>query len=304
MKIHFVDNWADAARACADIKTKAAVGLDMELIAGGKTTAVVQVAVSSMEVYVFDALVLGQPLFDACYLLPVLVDPRILKLCYDCRSDAEVLFNRHGVRAYGLYDMQMVFTSLFQSHTDPYLKGLRRAVQVMLSPHDARAFADAKSNMKRRFAAEASASLLVAAAATDEACVMSARPLTNETLLYCAEDAAMLMRMHSAWAGLVDTEEVVLGTLDRAARHIFRQNKHHHYQCDAAEAAVCCVSAAATPVLATTMMHLIDFPRLRVAPLSAGRADDDDDDMWPHSGCSAVASATAWGTGRLLLRTS
>ncbi len=62
------------------------------------------------------------------------------------------------------------------------------------------------------------------------------RPLSAETLLYCANDAIMLMRMHKVWGGSVDTEEVVYITYARAARHIFRS--------------------------ATTLMHLIDFPRL------------------------------------------
>ena len=240
-KIHFVDNWPDAARACAAIKGRAVLGLDMELVAGGQTTAIVQVAVSADEAYVFDALLLGQPLFDACYLLPILVDPRILKLCYDCRGDAETLFRNHGVRAYGLYDLQMVFTSLFQSRADPYLKGLRRAVQLLLPPDDARAFVAAKTSMKRRFAAE-DADRQFATAEACGGCVMSARPLSDETLLYCAKDAAMLLRMHDAWGGYVDKEEVVRATFGRAARHIFRR--------------------APDDETARMMMHLIDFPRL------------------------------------------
>jgi hypothetical protein len=217
IKIHFVDDWADAGRACTIIKTKKVVGLDMELV--GQTTAIVQVAVSANEAYVFDVLALGQSLFDACYLLPVLVDPRILKLCYDCRGDAETLFKNHGVRAFGLYDLQIVFTSLFQSRNDPCLKGLWRAVQTMM-PSD-RAFVVGKTSMKRRFST----------------CdVMLDRPLSTETLLYCAEDAVMLMRMHQVWGASVDAKEVVYFTFARAERHIFRS--------------------------ATTLMHLIDFPRL------------------------------------------
>lgn len=238
-QIHFVDTWAGAAQACAVIKTKAVVGLDMELVAGGKTTAIVQMAVGEGEAYIFDALSLGQSLFDACYLLPILVDPKIIKLCYDCRGDAETLFNHHGVRAFGLYDLQIVFTSLFQARADPYLKGLRRAVQHLLSPEHARDFVAGKTAMKRRFVA---AELLLADEACASSCIMSERPLSEETLLYCAQDAAILLRMHAAWCRRVETEEVVRATLARAARHIFRRG--HRRPGDEA------------------FMHHIDFPRL------------------------------------------
>ena len=237
IKIHLVDTWGDAARACNIIKTKRVLGLDMELVTGGQITAIVQVAVSTGEAYVFDVLALGQPIFDACYLLPILVDHRIIKLCYDCRGDADTLFRNHGVRAYGLYDLQIVFTSLFQSRADPCLKGLRRAAQAML-PAD-RGFIVGKTSMKRRFSAEDAAFKARAGGdATDDKCIMSARPLSDETLLYCAEDTIMLMRMHEAWGGSVSAEQVVYTTAARATRHIFRR--------------------------AQSAMHLIDFPRLAV----------------------------------------
>ena len=265
--IIFVDNWTDAAQACTDIKHYSVIGIDIELIISDdnnvvkKTTSLIQVAISPYKTYIFDALTLGQALFDACYLLPILVNPQILKLCYDCRGDTETLFINHGVRAFGLYDLQIVFTSLFQTPMDPFLKGLNRAVRAVLSPEEANVFWETKARMKRYFIAETETvsilknkcllpvddckkkqshnnenkkknckhhhhNLIISTPPQQighkKRDIMSVRPLSKDTLRYCAEDAALLLRMYSAWSSNVDINDVIYATLKRAEGHIFR----------------------------------------------------------------------------------
>ena len=165
---------------------------------------------STTEVYIFDVMKLGQSLFDASCLLPILCDPRITKLCYDCRGDSETLFRKHGAKVYGLYDLQIVYTSLFQSPEDPHLKGISHAARVALPYCKAVAgFSAGKARMKRCFRAGENKFV---------------RPLSNEALQYCAEDTIILLRLYDAWHRHVDAEEVLVVSSIRAKSHIFRNN--------------------------------------------------------------------------------
>jgi hypothetical protein len=220
-KIHVVETLKDAQKACQLIKTKAIIGLDLELDASSAAS-LLQIAVSTDEVYIFDVTTLGQQLFDASCLLPVLCDPRITKLCYDCRGDSETLFRKHGAKIYGLYDLQIVFTSLFQAYEDPHLKGISHAVRVALPYSKSSAvFSACKVRMKRCFRAGENKFL---------------RPLSSDALQYCADDTIILMRLYNALHFHVDSEEVLVLSSIRAKRHIFRSS--------------------------TRPMYIVDFPRL------------------------------------------
>ena len=221
-KIHVVDTLKDAQAACKIIKTSAIIGLDIELDSSSAAS-LLQIAVSSAEVYIFDVSKIGQSLFDASCLLPILCDPRITKLCYDCRGDSETLFRKHGAKIYGLYDLQIVYTSLFQLYDDPHLKGISHAVRAALPYSKSSAvFSVRKRRMKRSFRAGEDKFV---------------RPLSSEALQYCAEDTVVLMRLYDALHFHVDAEEVLVLSSIRAKRHIFR-------------------SAAARP------MYVVDFARL------------------------------------------
>ena len=124
---------------------------DMEGAPLGHATSLLQLAKSENEIYIFDVLKLGQSLFDAKHLLPILANPGILKLCYDCRCDAEALFNQHRVLVHGFYDLQIVYTSLFQGINDPYLKGLHRAVERLLPIETARIFFYHKKAIRKQW---------------------------------------------------------------------------------------------------------------------------------------------------------
>jgi hypothetical protein len=223
-KIHVVETLKDAQKACQLIKTKAIIGLDLELDASSAAS-LLQIAVSTDEVYIFDVTTLGQQLFDASCLLPILCDPRITKLCYDCRGDSETLFRKHGAKIYGLYDLQIVFTSLFQAYEDPHLKGISHAVRVALPYSKSSAvFSACKVRMKRCFRAGENKFL---------------RPLSSDALQYCADDTIILMRLYNALHFHVDSEEVLVLSSIRAKRHIFRSS--------------------------TRPMYIVDFPRLQAA---------------------------------------
>lgn len=205
MHIVLVDDWAAARAACDELKRHSVLGLDIESIVGDpkQSTSLIQLAVSPHKAYVFDALALGMPLFDASHLLPILADPKTIKLCYDCRGDAEILFHHHRVRVNGLYDLQVVYTSLFQRRDDPHLKGLNAAVRAALSPETAHAFIAPKQIMKRRFSAAARAPH------QQEGDMLRQRPLSDAVLRYAAADAAILLRLYDQWAQCVDADEIV-----------------------------------------------------------------------------------------------
>jgi hypothetical protein len=210
-KVVFVNDLETAKRVCKILLQLSVVGLDMEGFALGRngTTSLLQLSASADEVYIFDVWTLGQELFSAAFLLPILTSPNIIKLCYDCRCDAEALFYQHGVLAFGLYDLQIVYTALFQSADDPYLKGLHKALQApgVLEPNEIASMVRRKLAAKREWAVNNFDSVF-------------ARPLPSEFLQYCAADVAYLFRMHRLWAARVSHESVVEITRQRMRQFI------------------------------------------------------------------------------------
>jgi hypothetical protein len=210
-KVVFVNDLEMAKRVCKILLQLSVVGLDMEGFALGRngTTSLLQLSASADEVYIFDVWTLGQELFSAAFLLPILTSPNIIKLCYDCRCDAEALFYQHGVLAFGLYDLQIVYTALFQSADDPYLKGLHKALQApgVLEPNEIASMVRRKLAAKREWAVNNFDSVF-------------ARPLPSEFLQYCAADVAYLFRMHRLWAARVSHESVVEITRQRMRQFI------------------------------------------------------------------------------------
>jgi hypothetical protein len=264
-----VDTWEAAAQACARLRVCRIVALDMEGAPLGQVTSLLQLALSCDEIYLFDVLTLGQRLFDAAHLLPILTDPAILKLCYDCRGDCSALFHQHGVRMHGGYDLQVVFTSLFQDHGDPFLKGLHRAVERSMPPDDARAFAERKLAVKRDWSLHGPAATILQ------------RPLSQETIAYAVADVVPLLRMHRLWSPFLAERAVVHATTERMLRCIHtppplqvlseahppllrrrRRHTHHHHPPFATSGHL--LHHDDTWLLAaTTIMSRIDFPRVR-----------------------------------------
>ena len=213
IEIWWVDNFADAACACNRLQSLRVVGLDMEGCSLGRngTTSLLQLSASAHEVYIFDVLMLGPELFSV-YLGPlILSNPHILKLCYDCRSDADALFHKHRVLAFGLYDLQIVYTALFQSAKDPFLKGMLKALQSpgVLHPDEAAAMLRRKLANKKEWSQNRFDAVLQ-------------RPLAPEFVRYCATDVAYLFRMHQLWSPRVPERHILETTHQRMQRFIYR----------------------------------------------------------------------------------
>jgi hypothetical protein len=213
IEIWWVDNFADAACACNRLQSLRVVGLDMEGCSLGRngTTSLLQLSASAHEVYIFDVLRLGPELFSV-YLGPlILSNPHILKLCYDCRSDADALFHKHRVLAFGLYDLQIVYTALFQSAKDPFLKGMLKALQSpgVLHPDEAAAMLRRKLANKKEWSQNRFDAVLQ-------------RPLAPDFVRYCATDVAYLFRMHQLWSPRVPERHILETTHQRMQRFIYR----------------------------------------------------------------------------------
>ena len=212
-KVHLICTWPRAREACARLRECRLLALDMEGAPLGVRTSLLQLAVSPDEIYLFDVLRLGQHrLFDAAHLLPVLTDPRTLKLCYDGRGDGGALFHCHGVRPFGLYDLQIVYTSLFQAPGDRFLKGLHRAVTQLLPPGDAEI--DAFAERKRALRASQPA-------------VWLQRPLPPAALAYAAADVAHLFAMHRLWSPFFAERAVLDATAARIMAAPSRAQEAH-----------------------------------------------------------------------------
>ena len=201
MPVVFLDTLEKAETACAELRKHTLLALDMEGQKLGRNgqTSLIQIAIPSQHplrvtdttiwkatvVYIFDVLTLGAILFESPTLLgPILKSPNIIKLCYDCRCDAEALFYVHGILADGLYDLQIAYTLLFQSNSDPYLKGLHKALRTVLPAHDKHVLRVKMETKKRSDIGE----------------VMMTRPVSLPVLEYCASDVEYLFTMHNRWS--------------------------------------------------------------------------------------------------------
>ena len=133
LKIHWVDTLAKAKAACHFISTYSRViAFDLEGVNLGRNGVVslIQIAVDENTVYCFDVLQLGKTVFDFEMLGSIFASRHILKLCFDCRVDGDVLQSIFQVQLNVLYDIQILYTCLFQNRTDRFLKGLHHALRM------------------------------------------------------------------------------------------------------------------------------------------------------------------------------
>jgi len=214
--IVFVKDLSAAETACDSIRRCPILGFDMEGKNLGRNASVslVQIAVSPTLVYIFDVLALGASLFGPKTLLPILTDPCVLKLCYDCRCDCETLYHQFAVQPYGFYDLQIVYTYLFQNKGDPYLKGYHKALQMpgILNPslHEEALDLQSKIAFKKQWKN------------ADMGNVMFERPLYEALVNYCAIDVVYLFKMFEAWH--ISRKFIVRLTYQRIYQHLCRDD--------------------------------------------------------------------------------
>ena len=208
--IQLVDTMEEARLACTELRRCKVVAFDMEgdqLGRHGKTS-LLQLAISKEKVFVFDVLALGPSLFmDENLLSSILRDPSIIKLCYDCRCDSEALFYLHGVLPQGLYDLQIAYTLLYQQGTDPFLKGLHKALQAP--------------------GVRCSAMIIAQKLATKQQSnfgrLMMERPIPPPLLAYCASDVTHLFTMYELWSPQLISVDTM--TRQRMLQYVNRQGR-------------------------------------------------------------------------------
>jgi ribonuclease D len=208
-----VDTPEAAQSACDMLLTQRVLAFDMEGARLGRhgQISLLQLA-TPRQVFIFDFL---KP-FVVTAVRPLLQSTAIIKLCYDCRCDAEALYFLHDIMLAGACDLQIAYTLMFQAPLDRYLKGFHKALSTVV-PADSPVLA-AKQRMKAECNFHAA---------------MLERPLAANTLAYCASDVAYLFVMDARWVPPLSRMWLLQLTKQRMCRYIFRRN-HHTPWCMAA----------------------------------------------------------------------
>jgi hypothetical protein len=115
---------------------------------------------------------------------------------------------QYGVNLCGLYDLQIVYTTLFQSTLDPFLKGIHRAVQNVVPHRVYRSYYANKSAAKRLWSLQGAAPTALK------------RPLTEEAISYATADVTPLLEMYRVWRALVHERAVISASTNRLDRYL------------------------------------------------------------------------------------
>ena len=195
-KIIVVNTWDNVQSACKRILACNIIAFDIEGVNLGRKGLVtlMQIAINESTVFCFDVLILGQHLFASQYLGSVFTSYRILKLCFDCRIDGDVLQSHFGLQLNMLYDVQVLYTLIFQSPKDRFLKGLQHVLKmpgVIEEKEALEKVVQSKNIMKQVFKKQKQQHH------TKHIFLM--RPLTNDILEYCGSDVIYLLKMYFIW---------------------------------------------------------------------------------------------------------
>jgi len=130
IEFYYIEDLESAYMACDYLQTKTTLAFDME--SWQNNVLFIQLATSFYEVFIFDILKIGDIVFQYPYLLNIFQNQCITKLCFDSRSDSNTLLQNYKIYAVGFYDLQIVYTLLFQNKSDPFLKGYHVALTTLL----------------------------------------------------------------------------------------------------------------------------------------------------------------------------
>lgn len=201
------------------LATSPVVALDIEGYKLGKSglVSLLQIALTPDHVICFDVLQIGCDTLlhdERSFLRQLFEDGGVIKLCYDSRCDADYLWYQHGIRVKGMYDVQVVYTRLFQSPGDPYLKGLHVALSVpgIVEAEYLDSILKTKQTCKRRMRLGGANFFMV-------------RPLDLSLLQYCAIDVIYLFSMFRKWGTLVSMDSVVEATKMRIQAFLDNQER-------------------------------------------------------------------------------
>jgi ribonuclease D len=182
------------------------IAIDIEGVNLGREGEITLVQISTDEktVFCFDVLALGDVVFSDPYLGQIFRSNAICKLCYDCRTDADILKAKHRVNLQYVYDLQVLYTFLFQAERDRYLKGLHHALQMpgILKSKNAKRILKYKREFKETLKTRGSEIFLQ-------------RPLSRNVLSYCVSDVIYLYKMFYTWGPSVNFDSVVQASMYR-----------------------------------------------------------------------------------------
>lgn len=174
---------------------------------GGGQITLMQISTSEEMVFCFDILALGDNAFSDKYLGQILKSEKIYKLCYDCRIDGDVLKTKFDINLRCVYDVQVLYTFIFQKENDRYLKGLHYALDTsgILKSEGAKEILQHKKDFKETFRKEGTEIFL-------------RRPLTENILSYCVFDVIYLFKMYYEWGAIISFNTVVQASMYRLNR--------------------------------------------------------------------------------------
>ena len=200
-----VDELSDCASRIAELLSCGSpVAVDYEgvnLCRSG-VLCIVQIAPKQGAVLLIDIETIGNAAFDEGRLRELLESQSLIKLCYDCRADADALYHLHGVTPHNLFDLQVAYCTKrdVESHRrDPFLKGLGNALQGLgLGSAQSRQLEQVKNKGLALFAPEKGGSYEV----------WRQRPLPQDLIDYASLDVAYLHVMFEKWARFVPANQM------------------------------------------------------------------------------------------------
>jgi len=192
----WIDELQDCRSVCDVLLQVDAIAVDVEGVDLGRAgeICIIQVSTRMRQVYLFDITTLGRAAFRSG-LKELLESVDVVKLFYDCRSDADALHHLHGVQLANVLDLQVLFTHQ-SGQRSGQLPGMAKALGQVLSYEEHQEAKGVKAAGTGMFAPEKGGNIQV----------WKLRPLPQLLVRYCAQDVRHLFAMWAAWDSLSHPE--------------------------------------------------------------------------------------------------
>ncbi|CAE7811809.1 Exd1 [Symbiodinium sp. CCMP2592] len=203
----WIDELQDCRSVCDVLLQVDAIAVDVEGVDLGRAgeICIIQVSTRMRQVYLFDITTLGRAAFRSG-LKELLESVDVVKLFYDCRSDADALHHLHGVRLANVLDLQVLFTHQ-SGQRSGQLPGMAKALGQVLSYEEHQEAKGIKAAGTGMFAPEKGGNIQV----------WKLRPLPQLLVRYCAQDVRHLFAMWAAWDSLSHPELQEISEADAAS---------------------------------------------------------------------------------------
>ncbi|KAJ0419683.1 ribonuclease H-like domain-containing protein [Aspergillus carlsbadensis] len=166
------------------------------------------------EIYLVDIHTLGPSAFctpsaSGATLKSVLEDESIHKAFFDVRNDSDALYSQFAVHLAGIQDIQLLELATRRG-SRRHINGRARCIErdAGLTWSEASAWRDIKEKGRRLFAPERGGSYEV----------FNARPLSEDIILYCAQDVRILSKLWAIYNGKLGSgwrDRIEVATRDR-----------------------------------------------------------------------------------------